>query len=339
MHVMTVDGPVDPDTLGQTLMHEHVLALVPGRFFTGGRDDDSVDTAERALGGLPDHGVQAVVTLTGRSQVGALSDGDALRAVAAWTGLAIVAGVSIYKEPFPDWVGAASVDQVADRFVAMAAEAGAGIFGEVGTSLDLITPDEEKCLRAAVRAHRRTGLAICTHCTLGTMAREQVAIMVSEGADFARVVIGHLDLKPDVAYIEAVLRTGVTVAFDTFGKEWFDYRVPDSGGEGGGEFVKWAYRRPDEDRTAALVELLRRGWDGRLVLSSDISGLEAYLTPDTHGRHGYAFVHERVLPALRAAGVDEAAIRRMLVDNPARILAVGEAGEAGSGASPLARGW
>lgn len=322
MRIETVAGPLAPEALGTTLMHEHVLTLAPARFFSGGRWDDAVDLADRALGGLRDHGVRAVVDLTGRSRVETGPDVAALQAVAERTGLAVVVGVSLYKEPFPDWVSAADADQVADRMVSMAATAGAGILGEVGTSLEVVTPAEETCLRGAARAHLRTGLALSTHCTLGTMAPEQVAILDEEGADLSRTVIGHLDLKPDVAYIETVLRTGATAAFDTFGKEWFDYRVPDSGGEGGGEFVKWAYRRPDQDRLAALVELLRRGWDGQLVLSSDISGLEAYLNPDTHGRHGYAFVHERVLPALRAAGVGEAAIHRMLVDNPARILAL-----------------
>jgi predicted metal-dependent phosphotriesterase family hydrolase len=322
MRIQTVGGPVAPEDLGPTLMHEHVLSLAPPRFFSGGRRDDAADLAERALGGLRDHGIGAVVNLTGRAQAAAGPDLETLRTVADQTGLAIVVGVSLYKEPFPVWVAAAGIDELAERFVAMAEAVGAGIFGEVGTGLDVITPDEEKSLRAAARAHLRTGLPISTHCTLGTMALEQVAILREEGADLSRTVIGHLDLKPDVDGIEAVLRTGATVAFDTFGKEWFDYEVPNSQGQGAGEFVKWAYHRSDRDRLAALVELLRRGWEAQLVVSSDISGREAYLNPDTHGRHGYAFIVERVLPALRTAGVVETAIRTMLVDNPARILAL-----------------
>ncbi len=66
------------------------------------------------------------------------------------------------------------------------------------------------------------------------MAIEQVALLSDEGADLSRVVLGHLDLQPDIVYLEQVLSSGVNVAFDTFGKEWFDYRVPNSEGEGGG---------------------------------------------------------------------------------------------------------
>jgi predicted metal-dependent phosphotriesterase family hydrolase len=321
VHILTATGPVAPETLGATLMHEHLLSLSPGRFFSGGRWDDAVDLAERALGGLPDLGVGAVVDLTGRTQADRGPDLEALQAISGRTRLAVVIGVSLYKAPFPDWVAAATVDEIADRFVAMAAAAGAGVFGEVGTSLDTITAQEERCLRAAARAHLRTGLAVSTHCTLGTMAREQARILTEEGADLARTVIGHLDLHPDVDAIEAVLRTGVTVAFDTFGKESFDYSVPGSRSPGGAE-VKWAYRRADADRVTALVALLRRGWERQLVVSCDISGREAYLNPQTHGRHGYAYLHQRVLPALRDAGVGEPALHALLVDNPARILAV-----------------
>ena len=72
----------------------------------------------------------------------------------------------------------------------------------------------------------------------------------------------------------------------------------------------------------ALAALCAQGHDGQIVLSCDMSGAEAYLNPSTHGRYGYAYLHEVVLPRLRDAGVDEGSIRRMLLDNPARILAV-----------------
>lgn len=321
MRIETVTGPVAPEELGATLMHEHVLTLAPGRFFSGGRFDDEADLAVRALGGLNVLGVGAVVDLTGRARVEASPNIAALRSISERTGLNVVAGVSLYKEPFPSWVAAAKVDDVANRLVAWVDEHHAGVLGEIGSSLNTITIDEEKCLRAAAHAHLRTGRALSTHCTLGTMAHEQVAILTEEGVDLTRVIIGHLDLKPDVDEIETVLRAGVTVAFDTFGKEWFDYQVPDSAGQSGSEYVKWTYQRTDADRVAALVELIRRGWDGQLVISSDISGREAYLNPQTHGRLGYAYLHEQILPQLRAAGVEERSLQRLLVDNPARILA------------------
>ena len=50
------------------------------------------------------------------------------------------------------------------------------------------------------------------------MALEQAAILADEGADLGRVVLGHLDLNPDVDHLERVLATGANLGFDTWGK-------------------------------------------------------------------------------------------------------------------------
>lgn len=323
MHIQTISGPVAPEDLGATLMHEHVDSISPGGFYPS---DDPDELALRALDPLPRLGIGALVDLTGRSRVVDGHDLTTVRRLASRLSLHVVMGFSYYKDPLVATAGTDDLDTLTAIYVDKARQASdglpAGIYGEVGTSLDDITPLEQLHLRAVTRAHLDTGLAISTHCTLGTMAREQAAILASEGADPTRVVIGHLDLRPDVDYLEGVLATGVTIGFDTFGKEWFDYRVPNSEDAGPGAFVKRAYHRPDDDRVAALAQLCARGYDDRIVLSCDMSGAEAWLNPSTHGRHGYAYLPEVVLPRLRQAGVTDSSVRQMLVDNPARILAV-----------------
>jgi len=324
IHIQTVSGPVEPERLGATLMHEHIDSVVPGGFYSSGNSDD--DLIERAFSGLGDHGIGAVVDLTGRSRVLGGHDLSREHRLAARLPLHLVLGFSFYKDPWLEAAGDATIDRLTAIYIDAATGESrgikAGIFGEVGTSLDEITPREEAHLRAVARAHTETGLGVTTHCTLGTMAPEQVAVLTEEGVDVDRVVIGHLDLRPDIEYLERVLAAGVTIGFDTFGKEWFDYRVPGSENHGGGEFVKWSYYRSDDDRVAALAELCRRGHADRIVLSCDMSGAEAWLNPATHGRFGYSYLSRVVLPRLREAGVTESALHRMLVENPARILAV-----------------
>lgn len=325
MRIETVVGPIHPDQLGATLMHEHPDSAAPGGFYSGGKTADIDDLAERALDCLPSYGIRSMVDLTGRAK--SSEDDHLLGRLAAQLPLNLIAGFSFYKDPWLDGIED-RLDRLVDLYVSPAVDGmpgtsfKAGIYGEVGTSLNLITAREEIHLRAAARAHAATGLAISTHCTLGTMALEQIALLVDESADLSRVVLGHLDLKPDIVYLEKVLSSGVNVAFDTFGKEWFDYRVPNSEGEGGGEFIKWAYYRPDEDRIRALVDLVARGYDNRIVLSCDMSGAEAYMNPSTHGRYGYAYLPGVVLPQLTEAGISNESLHRMLVENPARILAV-----------------
>ncbi|MGH8957972.1 MAG: phosphotriesterase family protein [Acidimicrobiia bacterium] len=327
MRIETVSGPIEPDELGPTLMHEHLLALAPAGFYSGGDPNDLEDLAPRALEGLFRLGAKALVDLSGASRASNGTDEfTRLQRMGSKLPFHIVAGFSFYKDPWLEMRTEDDLDQMTRRYVDAATTSingvRVGIFGEVGTSLDRITAREELQLRAVARAHLETGLAISTHCTLGTMALEQAAILREESADLGRVVLGHLDLRPDVGYLEKVLATGANVGFDTFGKEWFDYRVPDSEGQGPGSYIKWTYHRSDDDRVTALTDLCARGYDDQIVLSCDMSGAEAYLNPSTHGRFGHSFLHSVVLPRLRNMGVSEFSLHRMLVENPARILAM-----------------
>lgn len=326
MHIQTVSGPIEPERLGGVLMHEHVGSLALDGFYSGGAGDSEL--VLKALDDLTRLGIGTLVDLTGRMRLEAPArdDLDLVATLARRLESHIVVGFSFYKDPWLQAAGTSDLDELTaiyiDRAVTGANGIKAGIFGEIGTSLDEITPGEELHLRAVARAHVATGLAISTHCTLGTMAADQAKILLSEGVDPSRVVMGHMDLSPGIGYLEQVLESGVNLGFDTWGKEWFDYRVPGSEDDGPGEFVKWVYQRSDDDRTAAVAELCALGHDDRLVFSCDMSGGEAWLNPATHGRHGFSYLPTVVLPRLRQAGVSERSLHRILVENPARILAV-----------------
>lgn len=324
----TVTGPVSTTGLGATLMHEHLHILVPGRYLSGGRRPDELELAERAVGCLPTSGVRTLVNLSGRaslSQPGALG---LLRNIGERTGLNIIAGFGYYTERnHPPTVARASMDELTQTFidsVTVVGEKGVsvGIYGEIATSLDHVTDGEERCLRAAARAHSVTGRAISTHASLGSMAAEQVEILTSEGASPDRIVVGHLDLNPDAAYLETVLRTGVTIGFDTFGKENFDYVLrPEESPDPDSE-LKRSCHRSDSARLASVAELISRGWERQIVVSTDMSGQEAFLNPNTHGAHGYAYLPEVILPRLRGMGVSPESLETIMVRNPARILTV-----------------
>jgi phosphotriesterase-related protein len=333
-HAQTVRGPIDPARIGGTLMHEHLRALQPGKWASGGTCDGTVEAAERALVRLPEFGIRTIVDLTTvEGRAGSGRDVMSLRDISERSGFHIVAASAFYKDPYyPAWVLDADIDALADFHVREAREGidgtdiKAGLYGEVGSSLHRITANEEKAFRAIARAHRTTGLAISTHCTLGTMALEQIAIFKDEGVDLERVVIGHLDLFPDPEYLAAVLASGVTIGFDTIGKEWFDYTVPNSEGAGEGAYVKWAYYRGDEQRLHALDWLVQHGYARQVILSLDLTGYETYLNRSTIGAWGYSYLHHKFLPALHARGVSDDAIHQMMMANPKRILSIAEGG-------------
>jgi phosphotriesterase-related protein len=219
------------------------------------------------------------------------------------TGIAGTVSTGCYKTPFhPPVVGASNAARLAKLLVADIEEGAEGsprkavIIGEVGSSLNKMTENEEKVFIAASLAHAKTGVPISTHTTLGTMGREQIALFKAHGVDPKRLIIGHLDLANSLEVILAALDEGVYVEFDTVGK--------------------LAYL-PDEQRAAFIKACVDRGYGRQLLLSMDItrrSHLQA------NGGIGYAYLLDSFLPRLRAAGVGDGAITAMLADNPAEVL-------------------
>jgi predicted metal-dependent phosphotriesterase family hydrolase len=352
--VQTVLGPVAPEDLGRVLHHEHLLSLTPGPWLSGGRPvegpgarpgeepdpiqrEEQVRRAVEALQGLAALGFGTVVDLSPYGVVGRDAHGSnvvLLQEISRRAGVHVVTGTAVYLEAFsPAWTVRASLAEMTERFVADATEgiAGtgvrAGVLGEQATGLGGISAHEEKCLRAAARAARRTGLALVTHTTHGTMALEQIDLLTEEGVDLDRVVIGHMDTHPDTGYVLEVAARGVTVAFDTIGKQSWDFRVePDPSDAPDGEYGKRAYRRSDRVRAERIAALVRAGLAERVLLSHDLTGEEVYLNRETHGQWGYSYLGTSFAALLAEYGVAPAELDLMLTRNPARLLTVGSAG-------------
>jgi phosphotriesterase-related protein len=235
-----------------------------------------------------------------------------LARLARQTGLHLVMGSGWYRGahyPAEALIDRRSVDSLADEMVRDATEGvgesgiRSGIIGEIGTDKPWLSAQEERVHRAAARAARRTGLAITTHAVQSTVGLDQLTVFEAEGADLSRVVIGHADSNPSLDYHLAIVERGATVEFDFLG---MSFTALERHGEG---------RIVDN-----LRELLARGHVERILLSQDVchdSQLRRY------GGNGYTYLAETFLPRLRAAGVSDAEIRTITVDNPRRLLTIG----------------
>ena len=139
----------------------------------------------------------------------------------------------------------------------------------------------------------------------GDVVRLQLRGGSIAGADLSRVVISHLDEQPDTAYHRAILERGVYVEYDTFGSEsYFD-------GDGSAE-------PSDRERVDCLIELLDAGFGDRLLISQDVCTKVQLLK---FGGSGYGHILRSIVPRLRRRGVDDATVLKLLVENPARVLA------------------
>ncbi len=81
---------------------------------------------------------------------------------------------------------------------------------------------------------------------------------------------------------------------------------------------------PMARRVSTIVELCRRGYTDRIVLSHDacchIDWLSAAEIRTMAPRWNFRHIPDDVLPALRREGVTEEQIRSMTVDNPRRVF-------------------
>jgi predicted metal-dependent phosphotriesterase family hydrolase len=310
-HVQTVRGAVAADQIGFTLPHEHTaIALwhVPDRwdYWELSRDEPVI---EGELGRYVAAGGSCLVDLT---PTGVGRDPARLVRLSERTGLHLVMGCGWYRGAYypPEArIDQRPVDDLADELVREwqdgvgEAAVRPGIIGEIGTDKPWVSPAEERVHRAAARAARRTGLAITTHAVLSDVGLAQLRTFEEEGADLSRVVIGHADSYPVLDYYLEIVRRGANLEFDFLGMSFTPME------------------RHGEGRVVGLLqELLSRGHGDRILLSQDVCHNGQLVT---FGGHGYTYLQETFLPRLRAAGVADAEIDRMTIDNPRRVLAVG----------------
>jgi phosphotriesterase-related protein len=308
--INTVTGATTAEQLGTTLMHEHVLIG-----WAGWELDCSVPkfdrktafrTAVDRLKELKDLGLQSFVDPC-PMDIG--RDVTFMAELAEASGVKIVCATGLYKEDLGNtaYFKQRTVDEIAEVYSAEVTK-GIGNTGikagiiKCATGKDQITKYEENCLRAAARAHLRTGAPITTHTEDGTMGREQLDIFTSEGVDLKHVIIGHSCGSSELHYHTDLLDRGCFIGFDRFGLDFI---------------------HPDKLRLAALIGLLGVGYEKQIVLSHDSvwcwlgRGLDippetAKLVENWKPTH----IFQNIVPALKRAGVGEEKIRAMLVDNP-----------------------
>ena len=238
-------------------------------------------------------------------------DPMALRRVSERSGVNIVVGCGHYyhKAHFP-YVKDASVDTLAeemrrDILVGIGdTDIKAGVIGEIGTSA-IMSDDEKKVLHAAGIVGAETGRAIHVHTDLYTEnGYEIIEILTKEGASPEKICIDHVDVKLRPNYILDLLRKGVYVEFDNFGKEFF------ANGE-----RRFAY---DLERIELLRQLIDGGYGNKILVCNDICLKTMW---KKYGGLGYAHILRDVKNMALRSGISETAYESILTDNVRNFLA------------------
>jgi len=224
-------GPLSPDKLGTTLVHEHFCFAYPGWFSDvtmAPYDPEAVLQAGLAVcATLKEIGVRTIIDPTPNDTGG--RDPLLYKELSTRTGINIVYTTGLYteKEGSPVyWTGrkvwGTDISRMmADLFIKEILE-GIGATGikagaiKVGSS-PVMTDYERDVHKAAVDAQKATGVPITTHTEGPTGGPEQAGFLLSQGADPKKVIIGHVSNSRDIGYSRAILSKGVSIGFDRLG--------------------------------------------------------------------------------------------------------------------------
>jgi phosphotriesterase-related protein len=313
--VETVNGPVDVEELGLTLIHEHFRATdeagrmqFPHLYDEPGEWDAAVSDANA----IKAHGVKTVVE---PSAMFLTRDARFSKRVADESGLNIILATGVYTYDYlPPVLRNRDEDAIASIFVH---EIEKGIQGtpikaaviKCAADEPGVTPTIEKLHRAAARASKQTDRPIMAHSrpASGT-GLEQMRIFEEEGVDPGKVQIAHTGDTDDLDYIDRLLDTGCWIGMDRYGIDIF---------------------LPTERRNATVLALLEKGRADRMFLSQDYCStidwfpleVQDYLKANEVPNWSMTFLFEAVIPELKERGMTDDQLNQMMVENPKRWLA------------------
>ncbi len=351
---MTVKGPIEPDQLGTTLMHEHLFIDLR----KSGAPNENVPATEAALweqkltldnlhharerkpiadnwllsdekmaidevNEFRNQGGNTIVEVT---SIGIRRDPRAMLRVANATGLNVVMGTGWYQKIYhPANMDERTVEDLTEEIIrdltVGVGDTGirSGIIGEVGIEGQPIEPNEVKSIQASARASRATGAAISFH--RGGVGREKletIGILGEEGANLSRVIFGHSDpIAGDMPLMLELLSHGVYIQFDLLGR----LTVPLKWKTETDSLSEYYFSAGSAVVADAIPKLIDAGFGDRILLSHDVC---TKIHLKRYGGTGYSFIVEKFLPYLQTAGVSREQIETIAVENPKRVLTFAE---------------
>lgn len=165
-------------------------------------------------------------------------------------------------------------------------------------------------MEAAIVAQQATGAALNVHPGRDADQPQEVADFVAaRGGRMDRLILSHIDRTIfDEDTLFRLADTGAVLEYDLFGWETSYYWPnPDIDLPNDATRIRW------------LRKLADRGHLDQILISHDVctkGRLERF------GGHGFQHIFANVVPLMLRRGFDQAEVDRILIDNPARLLAL-----------------
>jgi phosphotriesterase-related protein len=305
--IHTLNGPVEIDSLGLILPHEHLFTDLRGPHVAGYAEGEPSAVLKVVEPFLAEASAAGVTALVECSTVGVGRNLSVLKRLAEATPVQIVAPTGVYREAYiPASLLEAGEEDLAELWTAELLEGIEGTslragFIKLAMSDDGPTALEIRNLKAAARASQHTGAVIASHTIGGQVARREMDVLEAAGLDLQRFIWVHAQTEPDLSILKEAAQRGAFIELDTVGAPF----------------------QPQTELLETVLALIEAGFINHLLLSHD-AGWYNPARPDglpEDGYRGYTALVRDFVPELLRGGITQDQVRVMTVENPARAFA------------------
>jgi phosphotriesterase-related protein len=305
--IQTVTGPVDINSLGLILPHEHLFTDLRGPLVAGYAEAEPEAVVRVLEPFLADAATTGISALVECSTVGVGRNLKILRSLAEISPIRIIAPTGVYREAFtPPHLREISEADLADLWITELTEGIEGTpiragFIKLAMSDDGPTLLELRNLKAGARASQITGAVIASHTIGGGVAGKEMDVLEEAGLDLQRFIWVHAQTETDLSVLNEAARRGAYLEFDSVG----------------------ASHQSQTDLLETIMALIQAGYTDQLLLSHD-AGWYNPGRPDglpDGGFRGYTSLTKEFIPALLERGVTEEQVRLITINNPVHAFA------------------
>lgn len=305
--IQTMNGPVETDSLGLILPHEHLFTDLRGPHVPDYAQGDPSEVVRAVQPYLAEATAEGVTALVECSTVGVGRNLKVLQSLAQTTSIQVIAPTGVYRDAFiPESLRERSEEELAELWTN---ELTKGIeetslragFIKLAMSDDGPTALEIRNLRAAAKASQNTGAVIASHTIGGKIARQEMDVLEEAGLDLHRFIWVHAQTEPDISILKEAARRGAYVELDSVGAPF----------------------QSQADLLETVLALIGSGYAEHLLLSHDAGWYQPGRPdglPET-GYRGYTALTRDFIPELLQRGVSREDVRLITVRNPATAFA------------------
>jgi len=313
--IMTVNGAIESEEMGLTLIHEHIMVDWIGADSTGYHRWDRNEIVERALPYLKDLKVHGVTTFVDCTPAYLGRDPYILKKLSDSSGIHILTNTGFYgsgkNKYIPKNAMNDSPNDLAARWIKEYVHGidGSGIKpGFIKISVeneDDLSPMHEKLVRAAGLTHLETGLTIVSHTGTDKPALAQLKVLNDMGVSSDAFVWTHAQQGTMKGYLQAA-NLGAWISLDNI-KDQPSNTLNKLG------TIGWYVR--------TLLALKSNGVLDHVLISHDAGW---YDVGEKNGGdyRGYTELFTKLIPQLKENGFTQKDIELLLKENPKRAYTI-----------------